>query len=96
MSALSLARRQPLIGREVELARLRAAQRSGARTLLVTGDAGIGKTMLCEHALAEMEADGALVLRGSGVPGGDVPFGVVLRAADSAPVGPSGAGHRDR
>src|SRR3712207_3806571 len=59
-----------LPGRDDELAALRSflgdAQRHGA-ALLLTGEAGIGKTALADAAAAEADADGAWVLRTAGV-----------------------------
>ncbi|MFC5995683.1 ATP-binding protein [Pseudonocardia hispaniensis] len=83
--SLARARRDDvLIGREVELARLRAALRAGMRVMLVTGEPGIGKTRLCEQLVAAVAADGALVLPTAGLGAEDLPFAAVLRAADSA------------
>ena len=58
----------PLVGRERELATLRAhlAAALGGRggLVLLGGEAGIGKTALAEALLREAEAQGALVLVG--------------------------------
>jgi predicted ATPase len=58
----------PLLGRAVELARLRAAldaARAGTGSIvLVSGEAGIGKTRLIEELAAEARARGAPVLCG--------------------------------
>jgi hypothetical protein len=60
-----------MVGRQVELARARAVWREAAAgrggALLVRGEAGIGKTRLCEALLAEAAADGWTTLRGSGL-----------------------------
>ncbi len=59
-----------LVGRDRELARLRtfladAATDGGA--LLVTGDAGVGKTSLLDAAVAMATSSGTTVVRGAGV-----------------------------
>ena len=70
-----------LVGREVELERVAGALvsvRDGAsRCLLVTGEAGIGKSRLVAEAVAAL--DDALVLTGHAVDmsTGEIPFGVV-------------------
>ena len=70
-----------LVGREAELERVAGAvvcARVGAsRCLLVTGEAGIGKSRLVSEALAGL--DDALVLTGHAVDmsTGEIPFGVV-------------------
>jgi eukaryotic-like serine/threonine-protein kinase len=60
--------REPLVGREVELAGLRralaAARAGGARVVAVAGEPGIGKTRLVEEGAAEAGAQGAAVVRG--------------------------------
>ena len=87
-----LAQIAALHGRERELAALRAAYEqvaagsSPARTVVVTGAAGIGKTSVCEAIAAELEAAGALVLGGacprpSGVQMAYAPFVAAWRAA---------------
>jgi predicted ATPase len=56
------------VGREEELATLRAVfadvRREGARTVVIEGEAGIGKSALVEHFLGELE--GVPRLRASG------------------------------
>jgi DNA-binding SARP family transcriptional activator len=56
------------VGREAELRRLRAAwdgaRRGRRRTVLVAGEAGIGRTRLVGELAALAEADGAVVLAG--------------------------------
>lgn len=70
-----------LVGREAELERIAGAlvrARQGAsRCLLVTGEAGIGKSRLVAEAVGSLED--ALVLTGHGVDmsTGEIPFGVV-------------------
>jgi DNA-binding SARP family transcriptional activator/tetratricopeptide (TPR) repeat protein len=57
-----------LIGREAEVARLRRAREQAwegqAQTVLLTGEAGIGKTRVLEEAAAEAAAAGGYVLVG--------------------------------
>ena len=66
-----------LIGREHETARLRTALESAAvgtgGLVLLTGDAGVGKTRLVEEAL------GPRLLRGAATPAGS-PYGPVIGA----------------
>ena len=70
-----------LVGREAELERIAGAvmnaRRGASRCLLVTGEAGIGKSRLVTEALAGLED--ALVLAGHAVDvsTGEIPFGVV-------------------
>jgi DNA-binding CsgD family transcriptional regulator len=69
-----------LIGRDGELARLGASldrARSGsARTVVVTGGAGVGKSALCEEFLGRVanEDEPALLLRGACLPPGATPI----------------------
>jgi hypothetical protein len=60
--------REPLVGREAELGRLRAAlagvRAGGARVVAISGEPGIGKTRLVDEAAAEAGAGGAAVVRG--------------------------------
>jgi serine/threonine protein kinase len=63
--ASMLAQRPPFIGREPELERLSAAlERSRTRTMVVriTGEAGVGKSMLCEEFLRRLAHDPRRVL----------------------------------
>ena len=50
-------RRAPLVGREAELGRIRealaSAQQSRGSIILVSGEAGVGKTRLCREILAD-------------------------------------------
>jgi DNA-binding CsgD family transcriptional regulator len=63
--------RVDVVGREAELAtaraRLLAGRDGSASTLLITGEAGIGKTTLMDRLLAGLPDD-AVVLRGAGLP----------------------------
>jgi hypothetical protein len=60
--------REPLIGRDDELAHLRQAleqaRAGGARVVAIAGEPGIGKTRLVDEAAAEAGARGAAVVRG--------------------------------
>jgi DNA-binding SARP family transcriptional activator len=62
------AAQSPLIGREAELERLRTAlsrmQDTGGNTLLLSGEAGIGKTRLIQDFAGEALSQGARVLVG--------------------------------
>lgn len=70
-----------LIGRDTQLAALRdafvSAAEGGTHCVLVTGEAGIGKTRLVSEALAGL--DGAVVVTGRAVDmsTGEIPFGVL-------------------
>jgi hypothetical protein len=61
-------RRGPLVGRDAELTRLRAAwagsAREGRRLVFVSGEPGIGKTRLVSEFAAELSSHGAVVLYG--------------------------------
>jgi MoxR-like ATPase len=46
------------VGRECELSRLMAAVRGEVRLLLVTGDAGVGKTRFVTAGMRRVAADG--------------------------------------
>ena len=77
----------PMVGRDRELAAaLKALQRlDGQRGggLLVSGEAGIGKTRLCEAVLAEASAAGRTTLRGATrVEEGALPYAPVVEALD--------------
>ena len=67
-----------LVGRARErsrVERLLLAAREGRSALLLAGEAGIGKTALLEHAQAEAEAAGMLILRARGMQSeSDIPF----------------------
>jgi predicted ATPase len=76
-----------LVGRDVELERLDravAALRGGAaRSFLVLGDAGIGKTALLHEVADRGRRGGALVLGARAAEyEGDVPFGLAINALD--------------
>lgn len=82
-----------LIGREAEWERLtevwREAAAGACRTLLIQGEAGIGKTRLAEELLQWVVAEGATALRGRGYdPESGLPYQPVadaLRGALQAP-----------
>lgn len=63
-----------LVGRATHLAEVRRfvaeAARSRGTTLLVTGEAGVGKSRLLREAAASARAAGLVVLRGAAVEGG--------------------------
>src|ERR1700719_5150872 len=80
-----------LVGRDAELARLRAllhdAAAGHAVTGLVSGDAGIGKSRLVDEAMQIAERDGFTVLCGQCAEIGDsvpyLPFADAFRTAPS-------------
>jgi DNA-binding SARP family transcriptional activator len=82
---------EPLVGREGELdqavsawARTRAGHGS---VVLISGEAGIGKTRLCNELAAIARGNGAAVIRGSAQPEeASSPFGVIWRALEDAVV----------
>jgi DNA-binding CsgD family transcriptional regulator len=57
-----LASSWPLVGREEELRRVRAAIADGASGVIISGRPGVGKTRLATQAVAEAEEAGACVL----------------------------------
>jgi tetratricopeptide (TPR) repeat protein len=96
----------PFVGREEELGLIREAVRAALeqrapRALLVTGEAGIGKTRLCQEALRALQAGGAApqiwVGRGEPVSAGS-PFRVIgsaiRRAAGVSPGDATGIPQR--
>jgi DNA-binding CsgD family transcriptional regulator len=74
--------RRSLLGRDVELTQLAAAMQRARRgaggIVLISGDAGVGKTRLISE-LAEREAD-ALVLPGTASQTGNAPYAPVVAA----------------
>jgi class 3 adenylate cyclase/tetratricopeptide (TPR) repeat protein len=85
--------RTGFVGRAEELARLRRSMRTAAdgraRAVLITGEAGAGKTRLLEELIDSATEAGARVLVGSCLPLGDagspfVPIVAVLRALSQA------------
>ncbi|TCC65678.1 hypothetical protein E0H73_01700 [Kribbella pittospori] len=58
----------PFVGRAVELARLGTALSEGGRMILVTGEAGIGKTRLIGEALRRASEARAVLLTGGCLP----------------------------
>lgn len=80
-------RRGALVGREVELARarslLRLAEEGQPSVLLVRGEAGIGKTRLCEALLAEARDAGWTTMHGAARESeGVVPYAPIMEAVD--------------
>ncbi|HST38383.1 MAG TPA: AAA family ATPase, partial [Conexibacter sp.] len=76
-----------LLGRDVEIAALEGALADvgggGQRLLAITGEAGIGKSALLDHAAVRSAADGLLVLAARAAEHErDVPFGLVVDALD--------------
>jgi DNA-binding SARP family transcriptional activator len=73
-------------GREVELARVRTLLRKvdegKGHTLLVRGDAGMGKSALCDRVLAEAARHGATTLRGAARLDGPGAYAPVMEAID--------------
>jgi predicted ATP-dependent serine protease len=53
------------VGREGELSRLLDALEGDARLVLVTGDAGVGKTRFVAEGMTRAAAAGAVLVRGS-------------------------------
>ena len=85
--------RAPFVGRQPLLVRLRhmleQARASQPRLVLIEGPAGIGKTTLVRHFLAE--ADERCVLRASGDEAeAGLPFGVLAQLLAAAPTTPAG------
>jgi DNA-binding CsgD family transcriptional regulator/tetratricopeptide (TPR) repeat protein len=78
--------RPPFVGRADELALLReslgAATGSRPSCVVVTGDAGVGKTRLLAEFAQHARQEGARVIAGAGIDlaAGDFPFGVFLAA----------------
>ena len=76
------------VGREAELATLlRAARSEATRMLLVSGDAGVGKSRLVQEALAGLRADGWRVLVGHCLDFGEVavPYLPLAEMVDAVP-----------
>lgn len=79
----------PTVGRERETDRALAAwdeaRRGRGGTLLVSGEAGIGKSRLSEELVRVARSDGAVVVAAAGQPEeASSPFAVVLGALDAA------------
>jgi DNA-binding SARP family transcriptional activator len=77
-------RRGPIVGRDAELGRLRAAwarsARQGRLLVLVSGEPGIGKTRLVSEFGAELVGHGAVVLYGRAEEEGLVPYQPVVES----------------
>ncbi|SDK07434.1 DNA-binding transcriptional activator of the SARP family [Nocardioides sp. YR527] len=84
----------PLRGREEVLERLAGPGRPPV--VLLTGEAGVGKTRLAAEAAARAAASGAAVLWGVGrEPGGGAPYGMLAEALDRWFAGCDGAERAD-
>jgi predicted ATPase len=57
-----------LVGRERELSDLLGGLSRGARVVLLTGDAGVGKTRFVEEAMARAATAGLVMVRGECLP----------------------------
>lgn len=76
---------RPLVGREEQLRCLRARlERGGPRVLLISGDAGSGKTRMLAELAAQAHATGTNVLYGRADDGNPIPFGPVVQALRGA------------
>ncbi|QKT06043.1 AAA family ATPase [Gordonia sp. X0973] len=77
----------PLTGRENELDALLEALKSGARSVIVTGDAGVGKSRLLEELAAQAKRR---VIRITGFAATrDIPFGATSSWLGTAPPDPA-------
>ncbi|HEU5050812.1 MAG TPA: AAA family ATPase, partial [Gemmatimonadales bacterium] len=85
-----------LVGREaqwLELVQVWGAVPSGARSAVLVGEAGIGKTRLAEEFTRWAMARGATLLRGQGYkPSGEAPFGPIASALRDTLTAPGLAG----
>ena len=85
----------PLAGREQELAVIGSAWRSSipdGRVVLLTGEAGIGKTRLAETVAATIGARGGIVLTARGYPGeGAIAYGPIAELIRAGLATPGGA-----
>ena len=76
----------PLVGRDAELGRIadawRAARAGTPSLLLISGDAGCGKTRLAIEAAQRIGADGALVLLGRCDPSNGTPYQPLVELLD--------------
>src|SRR5262252_8633716 len=83
----------PFVGRQPMLVRLRRmleqARASQPRLVLIEGPAGIGKTTLVRHFLAEADARCVLGVSGDEAEAG-LPFGVLAQLLAAAPTTPAG------
>ncbi len=85
--AALLAASTPLVGRDGELERLLARwdEARGGRggVVLVSGEAGIGKTRLCEELARAARADGAVVVGAAQPEEASSPFAAILTTLDA-------------
>jgi DNA-binding SARP family transcriptional activator/tetratricopeptide (TPR) repeat protein len=82
----------PLVGRDGEFTQAASmwvqARAGHGAVLLISGEAGIGKTRFCDELVDIARADGAAIIRGSARhEEASSPFGVVFRALDDALAG---------
>src|SRR4051794_562283 len=79
-----MATRNRLIGREAEREELevalRQASKGGGKLLLLSGDAGMGKTRLAQEVI---DSTRAVALRGAGLATAQPPYGCVITALRS-------------
>ncbi len=79
---------QPFVGRQAEMARLSAWWNQAARgcggLVLISGEAGIGKTRLAREMGLLAESQGARLLYGANPPGEERPYQAVSEALQSA------------
>jgi DNA-binding SARP family transcriptional activator/tetratricopeptide (TPR) repeat protein len=75
-----------LVGRDREVSVLRRAWQRAARgrgeTIILSGEAGIGKTRLAQELAVIAQAEGARVLWGAASPGGTRPYQAIVEAIE--------------
>ncbi|MGI8810049.1 MAG: ATP-binding protein [Acidimicrobiales bacterium] len=80
----------PLAGREKQMAALRRAWddavHGSGRTVLLAGEAGVGKTRLAAELAGEVDATGAVVLVGTCPAGGAEPYHPLVEALGALPT----------
>ena len=82
----------PFVGRQSELERLQARWSRAARgvsaasggLLLLSGEAGVGKTRLTRELALQAESQGARLLSGGETPGASIPYQSIVEAFQSA------------
>lgn len=85
--------RLPLVGRAVEWQRMQAVWRNAGQggLLILSGEAGIGKSRLLDELLAHAGAQGAVTLQARCFPGeNNLAFGAFLDALNPLPLGEAG------
>lgn len=79
---------RPLVGRDAEMERLLGrwdeARAGRGGVVLVSGEAGIGKTRLCEELARAARADGAVVVGAAQPEEASSPFAAILTTLDAA------------